>query len=87
MSPDQIVADSLATLLDLDADGFDGATPLAAIEGWDSVNALRVLVYLEREVGAALDFERFGAAGTVGDVADVVATALGSAGIGSEAAR
>lgn len=79
MSPDQIVAEALATLLDLEADSFGGATLLDEIDGWDSVNALRVLVYLEREVGGALDFERFGSAATLGEVADVVATALGKA--------
>ncbi|HEV2637109.1 MAG TPA: acyl carrier protein [Actinocrinis sp.] len=78
MSPDQIVADSLETLLDLDPDGFDELTPLSRLEGWDSVNALRVLVYLEHEAGAPLDFERFGEAGTVGDLADVLAAALGA---------
>ena len=79
MSPDQIVADALATLLDLEADSFGGGTLLDELEGWDSVNALRVLVYLEREVGGSLDFERYSSAVSVGEVADVVATALGKA--------
>lgn len=79
MSPDQIVADALATLLDLESDSFGGGTLLAELDGWDSVNALRVLVYLEREVGGSLDFERYGSAVTLGEVADVVAAALGKA--------
>lgn len=79
MSPDQIVAEALATLLDLEADSFGGGTLLDELDGWDSVNALRVLVYLEREVGGALDFERYGSAVTLGEVADVVAMALGKA--------
>lgn len=79
MSPDQIVAEALATLLDLESDSFGGGTLLDELEGWDSVNALRVLVYLEREVGGSLDFERYGSAVTLGEVADVVATALGKA--------
>lgn len=69
MSPEQLVADTLATLLDLESDQVAGDTPLAALPGWDSVNALRVLVYLERQAGTPLDFERFGAAVTVGDLA------------------
>lgn len=78
MSPDQIVADALGTLLDLEADGFGGGTLLAELDGWDSVNALRVLVYLEREVGGPLDFERYGSAVTVGELAEAVASALGT---------
>ena len=77
MSPDQIVADALGTLLDLEADSFGGGTILAELDGWDSVNALRVLVYLEREAGGSLDFERYSSAVTVGEIADVVATVLG----------
>lgn len=75
MSPEQLVLDVIATLLDRDAEGLSGDTPLAAIEGWDSVNALRVLVYLERRLDRSLEFERFSDAKTVADLAAVVETA------------
>jgi acyl carrier protein len=73
VSPDQLVAETIVTLLDLDTGEVAGDTPLAGLPGWDSVNALRVLVYLEREAGAPLDFERFGSATTVGDLVALVA--------------
>lgn len=72
MSRDRLVADVLASLLDLDADQLTGGTALAGLAGWDSVNALRVLVYLERQLDRALDYERFTDARTVADLAAVV---------------
>ncbi|MEV7686066.1 acyl carrier protein [Streptomyces bungoensis] len=73
------VVDALAQLLDADEDALGPGTALAAIEDWDSVNALRVLVHLERTLGAPLDYERFAAAETVGDIAAVVAAVSGAA--------
>jgi acyl carrier protein len=75
VSPEQLVPDVIATLLDLEADRLSGDTPLAAIDGWDSVNALRVLVYLERRLDRSLEFERFSDAKTVADLVAVVGTA------------
>jgi acyl carrier protein len=66
---EDLVAEVITDLLDLPEPVAGASTPLAAIDGWDSVNALRVLVYLEREVGHPLDYERFAAAQTVGDLA------------------
>ncbi|MFH8443883.1 acyl carrier protein [Streptomyces sp. NPDC018026] len=71
--------ETIARLLDADEDLLGPDTPLSAIEGWDSVNALRVLVALEREAGAPLDYERFAAAQTAGDIGALVAAAEGQA--------
>ncbi len=79
MSADRIVADVVAQLLDLDGDDLALDTVLATVEGWDSVNQMRVLVYLEREVGGSLDYDRFMTAVTLADLAAVTADAAGSA--------
>ncbi|WP_326552095.1 acyl carrier protein [Micromonospora sp. NBC_01813] len=67
------ITDALADLLDLEPDDLTPGTELAAIDGWDSVNALRVLLYLERDLGRRLDYERFTAATTVADLAALAA--------------
>ncbi|MFH8978134.1 acyl carrier protein [Streptomyces sp. NPDC017890] len=72
---ERTVVETIARLLDADEDALGADTPLSAVEGWDSVNALRVLVALERETGAPLDYERFAAAETAGDIGAVVAAA------------
>ncbi len=74
MLSDHVVTDVIAQLLDLDEDSLTMDTELATVDGWDSVNALRVLVYLERELGAPLDYERFMASRTLGDMSLVVST-------------
>lgn len=74
---DRIVTDTVAVLLDLDEDELAPERELASLEGWDSVNALRILVFLERETDTALDFERFSAARTLGDLSAQVADAIG----------
>ncbi|MFG2134412.1 acyl carrier protein [Streptomyces sp. NPDC048751] len=74
---EQTVVEALGQLLDADEDALGADTPLSAIEGWDSVNALRVLVFLERELGSPVDYERFAAAGSVGDLGALVADTAG----------
>jgi acyl carrier protein len=71
MPTDELVADVLAQLLETDPDTLTDETDLSAVQNWDSVNALRVLMFLERELAAALDFERYSAARTVGDLVAV----------------
>jgi acyl carrier protein len=66
---EQIVQDVVSQLLDVDAGSLAMDQRFAEIEGWDSVNALRILVYLEREVGHSIDFERFTKAETLGQLA------------------
>lgn len=73
MFPDRLIEEVIADLLDVNAGELTAGTELDSIEGWDSVNALRVLVYLERQLGASLDYERFSEAVTLGDLAEVVA--------------
>jgi acyl carrier protein len=63
----------IALLLDAEEEELAGERLLSEIEGWDSVNAMRVLVYLERESGGAVDYERFMAAKRVGDLSHVLA--------------
>lgn len=72
MSPDTLVADVVATVLGVDAGALPDDVPLADVGGWDSVNALRVLAYLESRLDAALDYDRFQRATTVGDLVEVV---------------
>jgi acyl carrier protein len=72
MPSEQIVQDVVSQLLDVDAGTLAMDRRFAEIEGWDSVNALRILVYLEREIGGSIDFERFTKAETLGQLAAVV---------------
>ncbi|GAA1905966.1 hypothetical protein GCM10009716_14900 [Streptomyces sodiiphilus] len=76
MSADRVVAEVVEQLLDVDAAELTPATVLGEIEGWDSVNQMRVLVFLERELDAALDYERFMGSASLGELADVVADAI-----------
>jgi acyl carrier protein len=79
MPSEQIVQDVISQLLDVDAGTLGMDRRFAEIEGWDSVNALRILVYLEREVGGSIDFERFTKAQTLGELAGVVHDAQAAA--------
>jgi len=79
MPSEQIVQDVISQLLDVDAGTLAMGRRFAEIEGWDSVNALRILVYLEREVGGSIDFERFTKAETLGELAAVVHDAQAAA--------
>ncbi|MDH6120725.1 acyl carrier protein [Kitasatospora sp. GAS204B] len=73
LSSDQVVKEVVAQLLDLDEEGLAMDQPLADIEEWDSVNALRVLVYLERELGESVDYDRFMKAELLADLSALVA--------------
>lgn len=75
MSADALVTDVVAQLLDLDSGELAMDTALATVEGWDSVNQMRVLVYLERELGTSLDYDRFMKAVSLADLSTVVADA------------
>ncbi|MFN8075602.1 MAG: hypothetical protein U0Q15_09300 [Kineosporiaceae bacterium] len=77
-----LVVEVLAQMLDVEEPTVEQAASLADLPGWDSVNALRTLVFLEREAGAPLDFARYAAATTVADVVAVVEAVLG-AGLGA----
>ncbi|HYO19542.1 MAG TPA: acyl carrier protein [Dermatophilaceae bacterium] len=77
MSADHVVVEVLAQLLDVDEDLLTSETELVEIEGWDSVNSLRILVFLERELGTPVDFEAFSAAVVIGDLFAVADRALG----------
>jgi acyl carrier protein len=72
MRSEDLVRHTVADLLDIDEDDLAPDMRLANVEGWDSVNALRVLVYLERETGTALDYAEFARAATLADLARVV---------------
>jgi acyl carrier protein len=75
---ERLITEAFEQLLDVDPDGFTNETPLPAVEGWDSVNALRLLVHLEQELGVPLDFERFTAVESVGDLVALVAGTAGA---------
>lgn len=70
---EKIVTEVVSQLLDVDEAELAMDRPLAEIEGWDSVNLLRVLLYLERELGSTLDYEGFAHAQVLADLAAVVA--------------
>jgi acyl carrier protein len=69
MHSEQVTIRVIAELLDVDEASLSPDLPIAAIEGWDSVNALRVLVYLERELGFAIDYDQFTKASCIGELA------------------
>lgn len=77
MSAEDLVQEVLTQLLDLDDQQLTPELALAELPGWDSVNALRVLMFLERQAGAALDFEAYSAGRTLADLIAVTAQALG----------
>ncbi|ATQ70963.1 MULTISPECIES: acyl carrier protein [Methylosinus] len=68
MLAERTVIEIVSQLLDVEESALDADTPFTAIEGWDSVNAMRVLVYLERELGTPVDFQSFMAAERIGDL-------------------
>jgi len=74
---ERIVTDTVATLLDLDEAELTPRRTLASLDGWDSVEALRILVFLEREIDTTLGFERFSSAVTLADLSAQVAEAIG----------
>lgn len=74
-----LVAHVLSQVLDVDETELSPTLALEALPEWDSVNALRVLVLLEREVGAAINFEQFVAASTVGALGELVTAIAGVA--------
>ena len=83
MHSDHLVRDVVAQLLDVEEEVLEMDRLLAAIPDWDSVNALRVLVHLERELGTALDYDRFMHARRLADLSALVAdTAAPSGGTG-----
>jgi len=65
---DQVTIRVIAELLDLDEASLSPDRPMNSIEGWDSVVALRVLVYLERELGFAIDYDQFANAAHLGEL-------------------
>ena len=74
MSVDHRVRRCLVDVLGVDEPSIAEGLPLADIDDWDSLNAVRLLTNLERHLGASLDYEAFMAAETVGDVSLLVAT-------------
>lgn len=68
MLSEKVVKQVVSLLLDVDEAYLDASQALSTIDGWDSVNALRVIVYLEREIGASIDYERFMGAQKLGDL-------------------
>ncbi|MGG7517812.1 acyl carrier protein [Allorhizobium undicola] len=79
MSFETVVIGVIAELLDLDEAKLTPETALCEVAGWDSVNALRVLVFLERETGQPVDYQLFMAAETVAGVAGAIKLPEGTA--------
>lgn len=78
MLTERSVIEIVSQLLDIEESALDADTPFTAIDGWDSVNAMRVLVYLERELGTSVDYQRFMAAERIGDLWRACAQAVAS---------
>ena len=68
MLSESIVVETIAQLLDVDEDTLTADRKISEIEGWDSVNALRVLTYLERKTGAPVDYKHFMEAERLGEL-------------------
>jgi acyl carrier protein len=68
MLSEVIVVDTIAQLLDVDEETLAADRKIAEIDGWDSVNALRVLTYLERKLGTPIDYKHFMEAEYLGDL-------------------
>lgn len=72
-SAEALVIEVVAQVLDLDEDEISVDANFADLPGWDSVNAMRVLVLLERELGEPVDYDSFAAAHAVADMVEAVA--------------
>jgi acyl carrier protein len=68
MLSETVVVEIVSQLLDIEDDTLSADRPLADIDGWDSVNALRVLVSLERRLGRPIDYQRFTQAERLADL-------------------
>ncbi|MEL6522216.1 MAG: acyl carrier protein [Pseudomonadota bacterium] len=68
MLTESFVIETVADLLDLEETDLTADTRFEEISGWDSVNALRLLVFLERELGGKIDYDRFMATQRLGDL-------------------
>lgn len=66
------LAECLGDVLELPRGGLREQSPLEDVEGWDSVNALRVLTGIESEWGVRLKLQEFGQARTVGELLALV---------------
>ncbi|MBF9068414.1 acyl carrier protein [Streptacidiphilus fuscans] len=75
-----LVIEVVAQVLDLDEDEVAVDANFADLPGWDSVNAMRVLVLLERELGEPVDYDSFASAHTVADMVEAVAEVSGVSG-------
>lgn len=80
MSHDHDLTLTLAALLDVEPTALAPDLPLSQIPLWDSVTALRILAYLERETGLLIDYEEFTGAETVGSLMRVVCETTTEAG-------
>ncbi|MFQ3243613.1 MAG: acyl carrier protein [Arenicella sp.] len=56
----------------LDCDDVSSSTRFDSIEGWDSVNAMRLFSALEKELGIKVSLKTFLKASKVGDIVDLV---------------
>lgn len=86
MSAEHVVAEAFGQLLDLDTGVLTPSTRLDEAEDWDSVNQMRLLVRLERELGRTLDYDLFMQAATLGELAGAVEAADGPDATGDVAA-
>lgn len=72
MTSHPLVIDVLTQVLDIDGADLSPLVALESLPEWDSVNALRTLVLLEREIGAPIDFQQFSRAATVGGLGELL---------------
>jgi acyl carrier protein len=75
MSLSERLVDLLEELLDLDPGSLRPESVLPEIEGWESVNQLRILVQIEKLVNVSLDLEAFLHVRTVGELIELTEAA------------
>ena len=60
--------DTIAETFDIRTEGLTETTALEQIEGWDSVNALRLLSAIEDELGLRLNVAAFMKSESIGQI-------------------
>lgn len=68
--------DLVKEVMDIDAGVESLDVPLASLEGWDSFNAMRLMMQLEAAAGVRLPVARFLEAGSLREIYDLAAAGV-----------
>ena len=66
------VREIVSEILDVDLDEVDESIDRQDVDGWDSLNQLRIITALEAEFDVSFTMEEIEKVRTTGDLADVV---------------